>query len=94
MLALVTLIYYFPVTSSLEFLFLLTPRSCSNVCDGHVPVPIYVMFMFYISHAVLVPTYVMFLFLSRLFWFLVSVDECMEVSPSEPEPESELASGG
>ena len=52
------------------------------------------MFMFYISHAVLVPTYVMFLFLSRLFWFLVSVDECMEVSPSEPEPESELASGG
>ena len=91
-MAIVTLIYYFPVTSSLEFLFLLTPRSCSNVCD--VPVPTYVMFMFYISHAVLVPTYVMFLFLSRLFWFLVSVDECMEVSPSEPEPESELARGG
>ncbi len=39
-------------------------------------------------------TYVMFLFLSRLFWLPVSPEECIEVSPSEPEPESELASGG
>jgi hypothetical protein len=36
----------------------------------------------------------MFLFLSRLFWLPVSPEECIEVSPSEPEPESELASGG